>query len=120
MSVSPLSLILYCGFLINGLHATPVVTNPQVGEYTVTAMSPWSVFVSWKQPEGKSADEISEYKLTGGITQTRQPGDTYVFCFVDSGIMPGSSLTVAITVVYVNGGQSDPLEKTIDIPSARK
>ncbi len=109
-----LAILLLC------VNAEDVVLPAGVQHLKVSVVSPWAIFVSWKQPENVPAANISKYELTGGITQERNPGDDWVFCFVDTGLSPGSKVSVIMTVVYKNNSRSEPQRKNVTMPNASK
>ncbi len=109
-----LTILLLC------VNAENVVSPAGVQHLAVSVVSPWAIFVSWKQPENVPSENISEYKLTGSISETRNPGDSWVFCFVDKNLTPGSKISVKMTVMYKNNTQSEPQVKNATMFEARK
>ncbi len=102
-----------------GVQTTTLPPNgPQVRHLKVSPVSPWAIFVSWQQPEGYNKKNISEYRLTGSINETRQAGDDYVFCFVDHGLDPGKNISVIMTVIYNITGPSIPQTIKATMPPA--
>ncbi len=94
---------------VEDVQTTTLPPNgPQVRHLKVSPVSPWAIFVSWQQPAGYDKKNITEYRLTGSINETRQAGDDYVFCFVDHGLKPGENISVTMTVFYNITGPSEP------------
>ncbi len=103
------------------LQTTAVPPNgPQVRNLKVSTLSPWAIFVSWQQPEGYTKKNITEYRLSGSINETRQAGDDYVFCFVDHGLKPGENISATMKVIYNNTGDSKPQTVKATMPIASK
>ncbi len=107
-----LAILLLC------VSAEDVAPPAGVQYLKVSVVSPWAIFVSWKQTEHVPAANISKHELTGGITQERNPGDDWVFCFVDTGLTPGSKVSVIMTVLYTNSSKSQPQTMNVTMPIA--
>ncbi len=91
-----------------------------VSTLTVIPLGPWSVFISWKAPQGKQA-LISEYYLTGDVTATvPSSGQKYLFYFADKNIEPGADVAVSVFANYINGGKSPYLTTIGTTPIPRK
>ncbi len=106
--------------LILCANAEDLTTKPGVQHLKVSAVSPWAIFVSWKKPATVENDAIKEYLLSGSITEKRNPGDDWVFCFVDKNLRPGSNVSVTMTVVYQTQGNSTPETINATMPEASK
>ncbi len=106
--------------LVFCVRCAPTQPGPPVQNLKVSPLSPWAIFVTWKQPDNVRKDEINQYKLTGSISETRRPGDLWVFCFVDSGLIPGAAIEVTMTVEYKSLPHSLPETIRKTMPSARK
>ncbi len=71
-----------------------------VSYFSIVEVSPWSVLVSWQKPSG--TQQIKNYVLSGDVqaTITDNLDQKYLFFFQDTGITPGTNVSVTITVNY--------------------
>ncbi len=104
--------------LLLGVNAEIVAPPAGVQHLKVSVVSPWAIFVSWKQPADTTADKIDKYQLSGNISETRTAGDDWVFCFVDTGLTAGSEASVTMTVLYTNHSKSQPQTQNVAMPKA--
>ncbi len=78
-----------------------------MSNFSVVEVSPWSVLVSWEKPTG--GQQIQNYVLTGDIQKiiASNLDEKYLFFFQDTGISPGTNVSVTITVNYNPGTPSE-------------
>ncbi len=69
-------------------------------------LSPWAVLISWEKPYDNR--QIKNVKISGDIQHTisNHLEEKYQFLFLDTGIRPGSDISVGIDVYYFNGPQN--------------
>ncbi len=94
--------------------------SPTVDKFSVVAVTPWSVLISWQKPIPTAGQVVMNYQLSGDVSKTITSSDKYMFLYHDTGINPGQNVTVTIIVNYNGGGSSDPLTKLIEMPLPSK
>ncbi len=87
-----------------------------VSEMSVIAMDPWSVFRTWKAPEGNGIGVIKKYFLEGDVHQVISADGKYMFYFADEKIEPNYDFVVTITVGYDPEKNSTQKTKFVTTP----